>query len=261
MRIYLKRFFTNRYILYTLGFIFVFFLWLFLSKVVFGQTYLFPSPGETFAKFTSLLTERYTWLSIGWSLLRTLIGFAISLAAALIVGIFAGNFKGLYLFLKPLIGILKSIPTAAFVFLFLALSGSRFAPTYIVFLLSFPILYESIAGGIKSIPSDILDAARVDGAPILSTIFVIKLPLAMPYVSVGLASSFALSLKTEIMAEIITGDTNYGLGCMISVYRNLDPTDLTPIFAIALIALIIVVITDIFGMLIDKYFDLENRYK
>ena len=154
--------------------------------------------------------------------------------------------------------VLKSIPTAALVFLFLVLSGSRFAPIYIVFLLSFPILYEAIAGGMNSISSEIEDSLRLDASNFITTITKVKLPLAIPYVIVGLTSSFALSLKTEIMAEIITGDTNYGLGSLISAYRNIDPTDLSPIFAIAFIALIFILIIDLIGMIINRYIKIEN---
>ena len=142
--------------------------------------------------------------------------------------------------------------------MFLVLSGARFAPIYIVFLLSFPILYEAIAGGINSIPQEVKDSMKLDATGFTRGILKVKLPLALPYVIVGLTSSFALSLKTEIMAEIITGDTNYGLGCAISAYRNMDPTDLTPIFAIALIALVFVLIIDLIGMMINRHIDIEK---
>ena len=215
----------------------------------------FPSPIETFKKLGELLTGSYIYLSIGWTLLRTLIGFLTSLFAALVFGLLAGSFRSIYLFLKPLITVFKSLPTAALVFLFIVLSGSRYAPTYIVFLISFPILYESIVGGIKSVPQDINDILRIDTDGGLVPLFKIKVPIASPYIIVGLASSFALSLKTTIMAEIITGDTGYGLGNAIRAYRSLDPTDLTPIFAVSVIAISIVLIVDLIGLAINKYIE------
>lgn len=258
MKIQAKTFITNNYFLYTLGIIFIFLLWLFLSSALGRASLIIPSPIETFKVFGELFISKYTWESIGWTLLRTLMGFGIALVIAFILGVIAGNNKHVYTFFKPLIAVLKSIPTAALVFLFLILSGSRFAPTYIVFLLSFPILYESIAGGIRSIPQEINESARLDTNNFLQVVIKIKIPLSLPYVIVGLASSFALSLKTEIMAEIITGDTSYGLGSMISAYRTIDPSDLTPIFAIALIALIIILITDLIGMIVNKFIKIEK---
>ena len=245
-------------IFYTLGLIFVFLLWFFLSYVVGGGNLYIPSPIETFKKLGDLLTSSYIYKGMGWTLLRTLIGFGAAFILAFIIGTLAGQYHKFYLFMKPMMLVLKSIPTAALVFLFLIMSGSRYAPIYIVFLLSFPILYEAIAGGMNSIEQEIIDSSRIDGSNFINTVIKVKLPLAMPYLIVGLTSSFALSIKTEIMAEIITGDTTYGLGCAISAYRNMDPTDLSPIFAIAIIALVFILIIDLIGMIIKKYIKLED---
>ena len=259
MKTQAKNFIGNTYFIYTLGLIFVFGLWFALSYTVGGGNLYFPSPIETFKKIGELLTSQYIYKSIGWTLLRTLIGFAIALASSFILGIIAGQYKKVYLFLKPLMLVFKSVPTAALVFLFLVMSGSKYAPIYIVFFISFPILYESIAGGMQNIPSEIEDSLRLDSNNFLVAALRVKLPLAIPYVIIGLTSSFALSLKTEIMAEIITGDTNYGLGCAISAYRNIDPTDLTPIFAIALIGLVFILIIDLLGMLIKHFVKLDEQ--
>ena len=258
MKTQAKTFIGNYYILYTLGLIFVFCLWFLLSYTVGNNNLYFPSPIETFKRLFEFMGESYIYRSIGWTLLRTLIGFGASFIAAILLGTVAGNYHRVYLFLKPLMLVFKSLPTAAFVFLFLVLSGSRFAPIYIVFLISFPILYEAIAGGMLNITQEVKDSLRLDSANYFTTVFKVKLPLALPYLIVGLTSSFALSLRTEIMAEIITGDTNAGIGNMISAYRMIDATDLTPVFSLSLVVLIFVLIIDLIGMIINKHIDLEK---
>ena len=249
---------TNKnYIFYSLGIVLVFLLWVVFSSTLGSGNLYFPSPIETFKKLGEILSDSYIYISIGWTLLRTLIGFGSALLVAIILGLLAGSFRSVYVFLKPLMIVFKSIPTAAVVFIFLALSGSKYAPVYIVFLIAFPILYESIVGGIRSVPQDINDILRIDTNGGLIPMFKIRVPIASPYIIVGLASSFALSLKTTIMAEIITGDTGAGLGNAIRAYRSLDPSDLTPVFAISLIAIFIVLIVDLIGLLINRY--IENR--
>ena len=249
---------TNKnYILYSLGIIFVFILWVIFSSTLGSGNLYFPSPIATFAKLGEILSESYIYISIGWTLLRTLIGFGSALLVAMVLGLLAGSFKSVYIFLKPLMIVFKSVPTAALVFIFLALSGSKYAPIYIVFLIAFPILYESIVGGIRSVPQEINDVLKIDTDGGLVPLFKIRVPIASPYIIVGLASSFALSLKTTIMAEIITGDTGAGLGNAIRAYRSLDPSDLSPVFAISLIAIFIVLIVDLIGIFINKY--IENR--
>lgn len=201
-----------------------------------------------------MLGNKNTYIRIGWSLLRTLEGFGIALAMALLFGILAGLVKKVQVLLRPIMIVFKSAPTAAFVFLFFVLFTGKNAPIFVVTLLAFPILYESIIAGFNNIPIEIEDSLRVDSNGRLTGILTVKIPIAMPYFMVGLASSFALSFKTEIMAEIITGSTNPGLGTAIYAYRIIDASDLTPIFAIALIAIIIILIVDLLGFLVKKYF-------
>ena len=243
---------TSNTSLYIFGIFFVFLVWFFISLSQGYGNLVFPDPWTTLIKTGGLLSRSYIYKCVGWTFLRTLIAFAIAFLSALILGLLAGNFPKLATFLKPIITVLKSAPTAAFVFLFLVISGTRYAPIYIVFILSFPILYESFVGGIKNIPQEIKDALKVDTGSIFQSFFRVKLPLAMPYVLVGLASSFALSFKTSIMAEIVAGDTNYGLGCAINAYRSENPVDLTPIFAVALIAVAIILIIDLISYIIKK---------
>lgn len=245
---------TSNISLYVYGILFVLFLWYIISV---SQTYgnlVFPSPFETFAKTGELLSGSYIYKCIGMTIARTLIGFGIAFASALLLGLFAGSFPKLKTFLAPLITVLKSAPTAAFVFLFLIISGSKYASIYIVIILAFPILYESVAGGLSSISEEIKNAAKIDSGRFFEIFFKVKLPLSLRYIIVGVASSFALSFKTSIMAEIVAGDTGYGLGSAITSYRNGEPANLVPIFAITLIAITIIILVDLGSFFIKKKF-------
>lgn len=201
-----------------------------------------------------MLGNPKTYERIGWTMLRTLEGFGIALLGAALLGILGATIKPFQVILRPTMIVFKSAPTAAFVFLFFVLFGGKEAPIFVVALLALPILYESIVAGFNNIPVEIEDAIKVDSGKNIKGLFKIKIPIAMPFFMVGLASSFALSLKTEIMAEIITGSTNMGLGTAIHAYRIIDAGDLTPIFAIALIAIIIILIVDLIGFFVKKHF-------
>lgn len=242
----MRRFVTSNPFLYTLGLAFVFLLWLALSAMVGQGGLVLPNPGVTFAKLFQMLGDGYIYRCLGMTLLRTLIGFGIAFFSAFVLGCLAGEFPLVRSFLKPLFAVLKSAPTAAFVFLFLLLSGASKAPIWIVVLLALPILYEAFAQGIGATDKKILDAAAIDGANRAQALWHLRLPLGIPYVILGLLSSFALSFKTTIMAEIVSGDTGPGLGSAIVAYRNLDPTDLSPVFAIALLAIFVVLLLDLF---------------
>lgn len=252
----MKKFITNKYFLTIVGCLLFLGIWFMISVFVGDTKMVFPDPISTVGRTFEILGHNYVYKCVGWTLYRMLIGFSISFAAAMLFGILAGNFPSFKVVFKPFIVALKSIPTAALVFLFLIVSGARYAPIYIVILISFPILYESISAGIHNVPQELLESAKVDGGKFFGTTFKIRLPLAMPYILVGVASSFALAFKIEIMAEIITGDTRNGLGSAILAAQKNDPSDMTTIFAYSLIAilfiLIITIIEDVVVRLVKK---------
>lgn len=215
---------------------------------------IFPDPLRVFKSLFEMLGNAKTYERIGWTMLRTLEGFGIALLGAALLGLLGATIKPFQVVLRPTMIVFKSAPTAAFVFLFFVLFGGKEAPIFVVALLALPILYESIVAGFNNIPVEIEDSLKVDSGKNIRGLFKVKIPIAMPFFMVGLASSFALSLKTEIMAEIITGSTNMGLGTAIHAYRIIDAGDLTPIFAIALIAIIIILIVDLIGFFMKKHF-------
>lgn len=234
----MKRFIYNKFTLLFLGTIFVILIWFLISLIMDRNGAIFPSPILTFESFVKLLGESYTYKCLLYTLMRMSAGFGLSFALALVVGIIAGNHPNVYQFLKPLMVVIKSIPTVALIFLFVVLVAPKDAPILVVMLICFPILYEAIAGGIANIDKDIINASRVDGATYLKSSLSIKLPLALPYIIVGMVSSFALSFKIVIMAEVITGSTKNGLGSAIRDVQTNDPTNMSTIFAYALIAVI-----------------------
>lgn len=234
----MKKFITNKTTLFILGTIFVIALWFLLSLIFDINEGIFPSPIATFKEFANLLGDAYSYKCLGFTFLRMIIGFVISFMLALIVGILAGNHSWLYEFLKPTMTVIKSIPTVALVFLFIVIVAPKNAPILVVFVICFPILYEAVAGGIKKVDPQINYAARVDGAGYLKRVLSIKLPLSMPFIIVGVVSSFSLSFKLEIMAEVLTGYTSNGLGSVIRAAKNDNPTDMTLVFAYSLFAII-----------------------
>lgn len=247
----MKKAVTSNIFLYTSGLILVFGLWMGISLSLGEGNLVFPNPGDTFAYAFKMLSSSYIYECLGMTLLRTLEGFGFAFAFAFVFGTLAGELSPLQRLFKPLILILKAMPTAALVFLFLVLSGTKKAPVWIVGILAFPILYESFVAGINAVPLQLRFAARIDQASVIKRVLAIKVPLALPYILLGLLNSFALSFKTEIMAEIVAGQTSPGLGGAIRVYRNSDPSDLTPVFAISIIAITLILIIDLltYGLL------------
>lgn len=237
----MTKFFTNKKILFGLGTLFILLLWFVISLLFDKNSMIFPSPINAFKAMIELLGKKVTYQYLGLTLLRMLVGFSIAFFFALVLGIFAGHNSGFYTFLKPLMNVLKSVPTVAFVYLFIIIFQPKYAPIYVVILVSLPILYESVVTGIKKTDPDVLDAARVDGANKVTEILRVRLPLASSYILVGISSSLAMSFKIEIMAEVLTGMTKGGIGAAISAFQGSE-ANLNNVFGYTLIVIIIVLL-------------------
>ena len=235
----------NKYLMFFLGFLFLIGVWFLVSAIVDLNNMIFPSPYATFKRMFELLGQGVTYKYLGFSVLRLIIGFAVSFVLAFLLGILVNNSESLYNFFTPIITFLKAAPTATFVFVFLVLFGGRNAPAWVVILMTFPILYESVVSALRSTPVEMLEASKIDGAGRFKTLIRVQIPLGIPFITLGLLSTFGMAFKVEIMAEIITGITKGGIGTMIKISNLLDGTDLTNMFAYSLIAIILVLIVSI----------------
>ena len=241
----MKKIINNRYVLYGLGIIFLFGLWFLISFIVGNNSTIFPNPAEVLAEMFRLLGVGQTYKYLAFSVVRLVVGFALSFLLAFVIGLIVNDSDRLYNFFNPIITFFKAAPTVVFVYLFIVLSGSKNAPIYVVVSVTFPILYESIVGGFRSTDKAISAQAQVDGAGKLKRLLFIQLPCGVPYIEVGIMSTFALAFKIEIMAEVITGYTNGGIGSIIKTSQLLDPTNLTTIFAYSLMAIIVILIVSV----------------
>ena len=248
----MKKYTSNNLKPYLIGMILLVTMWQVLSFMIGKETMVFPGPIMTVRHFVVLLSREYTYRCIISTMFRMFMGFTISLILGLIFGVIAGNSAYIEKVFSPFFTTLRAIPTASLVYLFIVLAGFASAPMYLVVMISFPIIYEGVLGGIKSTPKELLEAARSDGASIVLENIRIRLPLALPYITVAMASAFSLCFKIEIMAEVITGSTLPGLGSAILGARSSDPTNMVPVFAYSLIAIILMLIIDYFAVAIKN---------
>ena len=248
----MRKFTLNKIVMEILGIVLFVIIWQVLSMLIGENTFIFPGPRITAIEAIKLLKDSYIYKCLYQTMLRMVGGFAIAFVFAFILGIMAGSNTKLELLFSPTMSILRSLPTATLVYFFLVIAGARITPLFIVVLVSFPILYENIAAGIKSTPKVYVEAATLDASNTFNTIFRIRLPLAVPYILVGVVTSFALSLKIEIMAEVITGYTRLGLGSAILAAQRNDPTNMVPVFAYSLVAIVVILLFDIFSNIVKN---------
>ena len=248
----MKRFFTNKIVLYFLGICLLIGIWFLVSSLVDVESMVFPNPFKTIKRMVELLGQKSTYRYIGFSTLRLIVGFLISFIVAFLLGILVRDNEKLYSLFTPIMTFFKAAPTATFVFLFIILIGAKNAPVYVVISVTMPILYESIVSALKSSDKSVIEASQLDGASKIQTLFNIQIPLGIPFIALGIVSTFAMAFKIEIMAEIITGFTNGGIGSIIHTSQIINVTDLTDMFAYSLMAIILVLLLTIVTSLLKQ---------
>lgn len=248
----MKKIISNKYFFFLLGILFLIGIWFALSAILDVDSMVFPNPFITIKRMGELLGQGSTYKYLGFSIIRLLIGFVVSFLVAFLLGMIVHDNDALYNFFTPMMTFLKAAPTATFVFVFIILSGAKNAPVYVVFTVTMPILYESIVGAFKSTDKAILAAAQIDGSSKFKTMWKVQIPLGIPFISIGVTSTFAMAFKIEIMAEIITGYTKGGLGSMIHNAQIINPTDLVDMFAYSLMAIILVLLVTLLASILKR---------
>ena len=248
----MKKIISNKITLTILGIILFFFLWWLISVCVGNGNRIFPNPWDTIVYSANLLTSSYIYLCIGYSFMRMIIGFAVASVLGIILGAFVGNYKKTKYVFNPTMVALKAIPTAAVVYLFMVVIGAANAPIFIVMLITFPLVYEATVSGFTHIPDTVLNSLKLDQTSTIRNNVYVKFPMALPYIALGLVSSFALSFKIEIMAEVISGSTTYGIGSAIRIAQQDNPANMLPVFGYSLIAIVFILIISLILSLLKK---------
>jgi bicarbonate transport system permease protein len=160
-----------------------------------------------------------------WQTFASLKRVAISYTLAAIVGIATGILVGttpvISRALDPLFLFLRTVPPLAWVPISLAaLNKNEPAALFVIFITAvWPILINT-AVGVKEIPQDYNNVAKVIRISRQKYFFKILLPSAMPYIFTGLRVAISLAWLAIIAAEIVMSGI-VGIGFFIwEAYQN-----------------------------------------
>jgi osmoprotectant transport system permease protein len=138
--------------------------------------------------------------------LAVLIGFAIAFSLAVL----AHRRRWLQAPLGAATGVLYTIPSVAFFFLLLPLTG-RGVDTAVIALTAFnlQIIYRNTTVGLSNVPSSVKDAARGIGQTDRQILWRVEIPLATPEIIAGLRIATVSTVAIATLAALAGGG---GLG-------------------------------------------------
>ena len=238
--------------------LFLIILWTILYFVI-QRSFIIPSPLETLKYLGNLLITDTFYKSIFMTLVRILFGFLLSLIIALILAIISFEFPIFANLFSPINLLAKTIPNISYMIIALIWFGSEGAVTTVVFMILFPIFYNSFYDTLKKEDKILLDVERLYKENIIYKLKNRTIPELIPNILSTGKTALSLGFKVGVMAEIL-GSVNIGIGRQISFCKT--QLNMSGIFAWTFVIVFICVLFDyLFNLLINLRVEEEQGWK
>ncbi|WP_270939031.1 nitrate ABC transporter permease, partial [Falsiroseomonas oryzae] len=150
-------------------------------------------------------------LHLAASLQRVALGFALSAVIGIALGMLVGSSRIAMRALDPLFQVLRTVPPLAWLPLSLAaFREAQPSAIFVIFITAvWPIIINT-AVGVRNVPADYRNVARVIRLSPLDWFLRIVVPAAAPYIFTGLRIGVGLSWLAIIAAEMLIGGVGIG---------------------------------------------------
>jgi nitrate/nitrite transport system permease protein len=190
-------------------------LWAFIAK--FGRI---PDPSAVGKEALRLFSNPFysngpNDQGIGWNVLRSLgrvgIGFGLAALVGIPLGFVIGRFRFLSDMAAPIIALLKPVSPLAWLPIGLLLfKKADPAAVYVIFVCSLWPMIVNTAVGVRQIPQDYLNVARVLNLSEWRVFTRILFPAVLPYMLTGVRLSIGVAWLVIVAAEMLTGGVGIG---------------------------------------------------
>lgn len=192
-------------------------LWIALSRIIDNEIIL-PTVTSTINGLGKIISNPEFLNILGYSILRSLFGFIISLSIAIVMGVLSRFSRFIYNLMVPVVKFLSSTPTIAIIILALIWLSNEIVPLFVGFIMVFPILYETVLKSILNIDNKILEMARVYNVNKIDVLKEIYLPSIFIGLSNILSSAMGINLKMVIAGEVLS-QPKYAIGTNLQIQK------------------------------------------
>lgn len=216
-------------------------LWTILAKLKIWPSYLFPTPWGVTAELYNGFQDHSYWIAIVVSMKRVLLGYGVSVALGMILGLGITSSKFLEETMGGLLVSLQSLPSICWWPVALLWFGfNQNAILFVVVMGSLLSVTIAMEDGRKQMPKIYAMAGRNLGARGFQLFWYVLLPASLPYIVTGLKQAWAFAWRSLITAEMLY--VSLGLGQVLMMGRETSNTN-------AVIAVMILIIT--IGYIVD----------
>ncbi len=212
-----------------------------------------PLPLDTLKEFIICVKTITFWQAVGNSLWHIVSGFVIAVVLGLFCGLLSGNSIIFKTVTSPISRLIRSVPVAAFIILAWLWIPSSTIPSFIAFLMVFPVIWLQVETALISIDGRLIEMARVLGMSYKGIIKNIKIPYVLPALRNACITGLGFAWKSGVAAEVICNPTG-SIGAMLSNAKS--NLEYARVFAVVITIVILSLILEN----IIKFFWRENRY-
>jgi len=206
-----------------------------------------PAPSVLIATFWRLaFVNGALWVNMFSSLYRLLIGYSLAVILGTLVGALLAQKEILHLLFEPTLNLLMSVPTIAWIPIFLITLGlgDRTVITAIFVSSFFAMVYNTMRG-IEMIDKNVVNAARMMGLGGIKLFVNVLLPASLLSIINGLRLAIGYAWRALVGGELLAAMIEKGLGKMVYQARLFNDA------AVMLVGLLVI---GIMGYLLDQLF-------
>ena len=215
--------------------------WALLARLRVWPPYLFPTPWGVAEAIWAGFADHSFWIAIGVSMRRMLLGYGLSVALGIALGMSVASSKFLDQTLGGLLVSLQSLPSICWLPIAVLWFGlSEKAILFVVVMGSLLSVTISMETGRKQLPKIYSMAGRNLGARGLKLFLNVTLPASLPYIVTGLKQGWAFAWRSLISGEMIF--VTLGLGQLLMMGRDLN--DMSQVVAVMILIVALGYIVD-----------------
>lgn len=220
-----------------------------------------PGPAATWKSAVALFSDPFyrngpNDQGIGWNILSSLqrvgLGFGLAALIGIPLGFLLGRFRWLNDMVAPIVSLLRPVSPLAWLPIgLLVFKAASPAAVWVIFISSIWPMVINTAAGVRQVPQDYLNVARVLDLSEWKVFTRILFPAVLPFMLTGVRLSIGMAWLVIVAAEMLTG--GIGIGFWVwDEWNNLNVEHI--IIAIFIVGIVGLVLEQIL-MLIARRFD------
>jgi nitrate/nitrite transport system permease protein len=226
-----------------------------------SQTSTLPGPVKTWDAAVEVFSDPFyvkgpNDQGIGWNILNSLqrvgLGFGFAALIGIPLGFMIGRFKFLSDLTAPIISLLRPVSPLAWLPIgLLVFKAANPAAIWVIFISSIWPMIINTALGVRQVPQDYMNVARVLNLSEWKILTRILFPAALPHMLTGIRLSIGIAWLVIVAAEMLTGGVGIGFWVW-DEWNNLNVEHI--IIAIFIVGAVGLLLEQML-MLLAKHFD------